>query len=59
MDALNFMPYFEIRFLKPLDESKFDVYDSEFKDHNSAHEAVGWDVFIPIDYAKLSRYIRI
>ena len=59
LDALNFMPYYEIRFTKKLDESKFDVYDWDFFDKESSANASGWDVFIPMDYAKLSRYLRI
>ena len=52
------MPYFEIRFMKPVDEEKFDVFDHGATDAEHL-EGSGWDFFIPIDYSKLSRYIRI
>jgi len=53
---LNFMPYYEIRLMKDLDTDRFDIYeDSAAGDGDGA--ATGWDAFIPIDYAKLSRYV--
>jgi len=48
------MPFFEIRFLRPLPD-KYDIYDSSY----SGVGVSGWDDFIPIDYKKLSRYIQI
>ena len=52
----NFMPFFEIRFLKTLPE-EFDIYDNSVSLEGEEADNVGWDVFIPIDYSKLSRYI--
>ena len=59
IDSLNFMPYFEIKFLKTLNASKFDIYDTESIDEIDSANADGWDIVIPIDYTKLSRYIKI
>ena len=59
LDDLNFMPYYEIRFTNQPDPEKYDVYDWEVFDKEALANAAGWDVFIPMDYAKLSRYVRI
>ena len=54
------MPYFEVRFIKPIDHDRFDVFDESFvEEHDHEADASGWDAFVPIDYEKLSRYIRI
>ena len=52
------MPYFEVRLIEPIDQSRFDVYDTGHTESDHLNNA-GWDFFIPIDYDKLSRYIRI
>ena len=51
----NFMPYFEIRFRKPLPE-KYDIIDRSVME-DIGKDTSGWDAFIPIDYEKLSKYI--
>ena len=55
IDDLNFMPYYEIRLTKDLDTDRFDIYEDTGGGSEGA--GTGWDAFIPIDYAKLSRYV--
>jgi len=48
LNEMNFLPYFEIRFLKAINSTKYDIYDDSYS--LNSEDAVGWDVFIPIDY---------
>ena len=61
LSDVNFMPYFEVRFMEAIDKTRFDVFATDHVEHadEEPEEAAGWDYFIPIDYEKLSRYIRI
>ena len=62
ISQLNYMPYFEIRLLKQLDE-KFDIFNdnildqSSSEDNSETYDGVNWDKYISIDYNKLNRYI--
>ena len=54
---MDFLPYFEIRFLSNIDRERFDIFDDNFAE--SSNDSSGWDNFISIDYQKLSQYIQI
>ena len=57
LNGLSFLPYFEVRFLKALDDGVYDIYDDDFLDDAEGPVEHGWDTMIPIDYNKLSKYI--
>ena len=57
---MNFMPIFDLRFLKQFDSEKFDIFDTSLLDPDIDLATVNlWDYFLPIDYDKLKRLIKL
>ena len=56
MDDMIFMPIFEFRFNKYFDGTKFDVFDEGSIVEDGGNK---WDIRLPLNYTKLSKYLQI